>query len=190
MATGDNPSPANDSKGRHNPLLSLAWGTTATLDWSGRIIVFVTLVGMFLFLLANVVLRYVSGSGIAWAYEIHALLLPWVVAGGLVMASARGRNIAITLLADMLDGRALVALNLVIQTIIVGIAVSILWSSQPILKASQFQSFSTLGIKQIWGYSSLVYAFTAMALIAVLEVLRTLAGGAIDGRDPRQGSLS
>jgi TRAP-type C4-dicarboxylate transport system permease small subunit len=190
MPTGGDTFPADGRKGRHSPFLSLARRATIILDWSGRVIVFVCLVSMFLFLLANVVLRYVSGSGIAWAYEIHALLLPWLVAGGLVMASARGRNIAISLLADMLNGRALLALNLVIQGVILVIAVSVLWSSQPILKASQFQSFSTLGLKQIWGYSSLVYAFAAMALIAALEIARTLAGEDVVDRDPSHSSLS
>lgn len=160
------------------------------LDWSGRLIVFVCLASMFLFLLVNVFLRYVSGSGIAWAYEIHALLLPWLVAGGLVIASARGRNIAISLLADMLYGRKLIILNIVIQSIIMVIALSILWSSQPILKASQFQSFSTLGIKQVWGYSSLVYAFAAMALIAALEIIRMIAGEDVADHDLSDGSLS
>nr|CAD6628429.1 TRAP transporter small permease [Rhizobium sp. TCK] len=190
MTSGGNGFPVTDGEGPSSPLLSLAAGATAVLDWSGRLIVFVCLFGMFLFLLVNVVLRYISGSGIAWAYEIHALLLPWLVAGGLVIASARGRNIAISLLADMLYGRKLIILNIVIQSIIIVIALSILWSSQPILKASQFQSLSTLGIKQIWGYSSLVYAFAAMAVIAALEILRAVAGGAVTDRDASHASLS
>jgi len=190
MSTGNHKFPANNRKGRYSPFLGLARKTTLTLDWSGRVIVFVCLVSMFLFLLTNIVLRYISGSGIAWAYEIHALLLPWLVAGGLVIASARGRNIAISLLADMLYDRALLALNLVIQGIILVIALSVLWSSQPILKAAQFQSFSTLGLKQIWGYSSLIYAFAAMALIAALEIVRTLAGEDVVDRDPSHSSLS
>jgi TRAP-type C4-dicarboxylate transport system permease small subunit len=70
------------------------------------------------------------------------------------------------------------------------IAVSVLWSSQPILKASQFQRLSTLGIKQIWGYSSLVYAFGGMALIAVLDVLRVLLERDVSASDPTKTSLS
>lgn len=183
-------SPANGRKGLRRPFLGLVRGTTTALDWSGRLIVVAALASMFLALLANVLLRYVFGSGIAWAYEIHALLLPWLTAGGLVVASARGRNIAVSLLANILTGRARLALNLVIHAIIVVIAVSVLWSSQPILKASQFQTLSTLGIKQIWGYSSLVYAFTAMALIAALEIVRTLVGEDVIDHEPEHASLS
>jgi len=65
-----------------------------------------------------------------------------------------------------------------------------LWSSQPILRASQFQTLSTLGIKQIWGYSSLVYAFGAMAIIAALDMVHVLATGASRIDDPTNSSLS
>jgi TRAP-type C4-dicarboxylate transport system permease small subunit len=190
MSAGDNPSPENGRKGRNRPFLGLVRGTTTSLDWSGRVIVFACLVSMFFALLANVVLRYAFGSGIAWAYEIHALLLPWMVAGGLVIASARRRNIAITLLSDLLTGRALLGLNLIIQGTILVIAVSVLWSSLPILRASQFQTLSTLGIKQVWGYSSLVYAFGSMALIAAFDIVRTLAGEDIADHYPGNASLS
>lgn len=190
MPAGDKPSPENGRKGRARPFLGPVRGLTNLLDWSGRLIVVACLAAMFVALLVNVVLRYVLGSGIAWAYEIHALLLPWLVAGGLVIASARGRNIAITLTSDLLKGRALLGLNLAIQTTILVIALAVLWSSQPILKASQFQTLSTLGITQVWGYSSLVYAFGAMALIAALDIVRTLAGEDVIDHDPTHASLS
>lgn len=190
MPAGDNPSPENGRKGRARPFLGLVRGTTTTLDWSGRLIVVACLSAMFVALLVNVVLRYAFGAGIAWAYEIHALLLPWLVAGGLVIASARGRNIAITLMSDLTRGRTRLMLNFVIHAVILVICVSVLWSSQPILKASQFQTLSTLGIKQVWGYSSLVYAFGCMALIAALDLSRTLAGEDITDPDPGHASLS
>ena len=183
-------SPEDGGKGRINPFLDLAHGVTKLLDWSGRIIVAACLASMFVALLVNVVLRYAFGSGIPWASEIHAILLPWLVAGGLVIASARGRNIAITLLSDLLNGRVLLGLNLFIQSTTFVIAICVLWSSQPILKASQFQTLSTLGVKQVWGYSSLVYAFAAIALIAAFNTVRTLLGEDVADHDPEHASLS
>lgn len=144
------------------------------LDWSGCLIAVACLAMLFAALLTNVILRYFFGSGIAWAYEIHALLLPWMVAGGIVIASARGSNIAITLLPEMLNASQRRTLRFVINTVIAVIAVSVLWTGQPILKASKFQSLSTLGIKQIWGYSSMVYAFGGMAVIALIEAATAL----------------
>jgi TRAP-type transport system small permease protein len=190
MAAGDKKSPETAGRGRKSPFLGPVRSISTTLDWSGRLIVAACLTFMFVALLLNVILRYVFGSGIAWAYEIHAILLPWLVAGGLVIATARGRNIAITLLSDTLKGRALLGLNLVISIAVLVISVSVVWTSQPILKASQFQTLSSLGIKQIWGYSSLAYAFGAMAVIAALDILRTLAGEDIAEHNPEHASLS
>ncbi len=189
MRSGDRMSP-DTRKGRKRPFLGFARGLTNLLDWSGRLIVVVCLAAMFAALLVNVVLRYAMGSGIAWAYEIHAVLLPWLVAGGLVIASARSRNIGVTILSDMLPRHLRLWLNLLIQGVILAISVSVLWGSQPILKAAQFQTLSTLGIKQVWGYSSLAFAFAAMAMLAVLAILRTLSGKDVSELDLDETSLS
>ena len=180
---------AEGGKGPKGLFLTWAGGLVSALDWSGRLIAVICLGVMFAALLVNVVLRYVLGSGITWAYEIHAILLPWLVAGGIVIASARGRHIAVSLLSSLLTGRALSVLVLIIQGAIFAISISILWSSQPILKASTFQTLATLGIKQVWGYSSLVFAFGSMALIALLEIVQILAGKQPQDQNP-EASLS
>ena len=190
MAAGDRTSPAESGKGRRRPFVRRIAGVSTVLDWSGRLVAVACLVFMFAALLVNVILRYAFGAGIAWAYEIHALLLPWLVAGGIVIAAARGRNIAITLLPDTLGGRGRLGLMLAVEVAILVISVSVLWSSQPILKASQFQTLSTLGIKQIWGYASLVYAFAGMAVIAAVDILRLLLGEDVIDHDPGHASLS
>jgi len=190
MSSGDQKVPQNGGEGPVRPFLAVVAGVSRLLDWSGRIIAAACLGFMFVALLVNVILRYSFGEGIAWAYEIHALLLPWLVAGGIVIAAARGRHIAITIVADLLDLRTRRYLELAVHTAVLAIAVSVLWSSQPILKASQFQTLSTLGIKQVWGYSSLVYAFGAMALIAVVDMLRVLGGEDVIDHDPTHASLS
>jgi TRAP-type C4-dicarboxylate transport system permease small subunit len=189
IGRGDRATPRGDAKGARSPFLRAIEQVVGLLDFSGRLIAATLLGFMFVALLANVVLRYAFGSGIAWAYEIHALLLPWVVAGGMVIAAARGRNIVVTLLPDMLGPQAARLVGLVAQAAVAAICVGVLVSSQPILRASQFQTLSTLGVKQIWGYASLIYAFAGMALIAALEIVRLLAGGATT-RDPAATSLS
>jgi TRAP-type transport system small permease protein len=186
---GKGPAPER-RRGRADQIARAARLPILVLDWTGRITAVTCLTAMFVALLVNVVLRYAFNGGIPWAYEIHALLLPWLVAGGLVMASAQGRNIAVTLLPDMLPTRLRIGVNLVIHGLVLLIAVNVLWSSQPILRASQFQTLSTLGIKQVWGYASLIYAFSALALIAALEIVRTLAGEDVSNRDPQHASLS
>lgn len=164
----------------------LAWLT----EGSAKVIAVACLAFMFGALLVNVILRYAFSSGIPWAYEIHAVLLPWLVAGGVVIAAANGANIAITLLPGMLGPRGARVLLGVVQIAILVISLSVLLSSQPILRASQFQTLSTLGIRQVWGYASLVCAFGGMALFAVLDLMRVMLGGLSWDRDPGANSLS
>ncbi|QFT93587.1 Tripartite ATP-independent periplasmic transporter, DctQ component [Roseovarius sp. THAF9] len=191
MSTGGSKKPSHEvGKGRARPFPRAVLGVVSAFEWSGKIIAVATLAVMFFALFTNVVLRYAFGSGIPWAYEIHAVLLPWLVAGGIVIAAAQGRNIAIALLPNMLNQRSRLALLLLVNVLVVVISVSVLWSSQPILKASQFQRLSTLGIKQIWGYSSLVYAFGAMSVIGVLHAAQLLIEGAPRQDDPANKSLS
>lgn len=190
MTAGGPNDPQATGRGRARPLLRGICGVISALEWSGKIIAVATLTVMFVALFMNVVLRYAAGSGIPWAYEMHAVLLPWLVAGGIVIAAARGRNIAIDLLPGMMPPPARLFILLSVNVVIVVIAASVLWSSQPILKASTFQRLSTLGIKQIWGYSSLIYAFGGMSVIAALSALRLLVEGAPDDNDPANTSLS
>ncbi|MEN9063442.1 MULTISPECIES: TRAP transporter small permease [Ponticoccus] len=164
--------------GRQRPLvhglLTLCRGLTLGLDYSARVIAVTAMAVMFTLLLMNVVLRYIFTTGIPMAYEIHAVLLPWLVAGGLVVASARNRNIAVTLLPDMMPPALRRLILIAVQGIVLVIAVSIVWSGQPILRASTFQSLSTLGIKQVWGYASLPYSFACISVIATCDLLRLI----------------
>lgn len=75
------------------------------IEGSGAAIIFATLSFTFCALLVNVVLRYAFGSGLAWAYEIHAILFPWLVAGGIAVASVRGWHISVDALIGILPTR-------------------------------------------------------------------------------------
>lgn len=190
MNHGDNRTPQAHGQGRSRPALTLLTGVVGAIEWTGKVIAFAMLAFTFVTLFVNVFLRYAFGTGIPWAYEIHAVSLPWLVAGGVVIAAARSRNITITLLPDLLSPANTRILLVVTNLFIALIAAKVLWESQPILKASTFQTLSTLGIKQVWGYASLVYAFGAMSLIAAIDIVRLLLAPPPETRDPAHSSLS
>jgi TRAP-type transport system small permease protein len=148
-----------------------AAGTVGLLDLSGRLIVVVCLAFMFVALLANVILRYAFGSGIVWAHEIHAILLPWLVGGGIVLATARGRNIAVQLLPDLIGRTGRIWVLALVHGMVIAISLAVLWTGQPIFRASSFQTLSTLGVRQVWGYASLIYAFAGMTVIAAANLV-------------------
>ncbi len=166
------------ARGRQRPLahqtVAVCRWLTRWLDMSARVIAVAALGVMFGLLLMNVVLRYIYTTGIPMAYEIHAVLMPWLVAGGLVAAAAQNRNIAVTLLPDLVPPGFRRWIFVAVQVALLIIAVSVVWTSQPILRASTFQSLSTLGIKQVWGYASLPYSFACIAVIATCDLLRLI----------------
>ncbi|MDO5659192.1 MAG: TRAP transporter small permease subunit [Paracoccus sp. (in: a-proteobacteria)] len=152
-------------------------GIVWLLDLSGRIICAATLVVLFAGLLANVVLRYVYGQGLGWAYEIHAILLPWMIAGGVVIATVHSRNIAITILPDVLSLGRQRLLFILVSLLTLLISVFVVWSSFPIIRAAQYQRISSLGgISQLWGYVSLIYGFGAIAIICACDLIATSTG--------------
>jgi TRAP-type transport system small permease protein len=170
-------SPATDpAGGRQRPLVQgivgACRGVTHWLDLTARGIAVAALGVMFALLFMNVVLRYLFTTGIPMAYEIHAVLLPWLVAGGLVVATAQNRNIAVTLLPDMLAPSLRRWIFVAVQAALLVIALAVIWTGQPILRASTVQSLSTLGIKQVWGYASVPYSFACIAIIATCDLLR------------------
>lgn len=155
---------------------NLAGKITSTIYLSGATVVVVTLVTMFGAILANVILRYFFGGGITWASEIPAILFPWSIAGGMVMASAQGRNIAVDIIAGILPAPVRRMLAIAVNLFVSLISVGVVYYSMPIIKASQFSRLAETGIPQIYGYSSLLYAFSMIAVLGLLAVLEYALG--------------
>lgn len=165
-----------EQEGGH-PAPPLLRGVVSTMEASGRLICVVTLVVLFVGLMANVILRYAYGRGLDWAYDIHAILLPWLIAGGVVIATVQSRNIAITILPDLLSPSGKRLLFILVSALTLLISVFVVWSSFPIIRAAQFQRISALGgISQLWGYASLVYGFGGIALICLCDLVAALMG--------------
>lgn len=152
-------------------------GIVAAMEASGRLICVATLVVLFVGLMANVILRYALGRGLDWAYDIHSILLPWLIAGGIVIATVHSRNIAITILPDVLSPAARRALFILVSALTLLISIFVVWSAFPIIKAAQYQRISALGgISQLWGYASLIYGFGGIALLCLCDIVAALMG--------------
>lgn len=157
---------------------------TNLLGWSGQVICVVSLAFLFVALTVNVVLRYAFGSGLSWAYDVHVIVFPWMIAGGVVLATTRGGHIAITILRDALNLPPARMLYILVCFIVMVIAVAVLWSSIPVLRASQFQKIQALGgVSQFWGYLSLMYAFGGIALASLLDIFTVISTGTNVSRD-------
>jgi len=65
-----------------------------------RAVLWLSTVVIFVILVANTLLRYVTGSSLQWANEVPELLFPWLVMAGVVIAAQHGAHIATTFLMD------------------------------------------------------------------------------------------
>ena len=165
-----------DRQGRLRPFLSFTHLVMAAIYWSAVAIFIAVLSALFAALFVNVVLRYAFNEGIAWAYEIPSILFPWAVASAIVIAAVLGRNIQIALLAGLLPPGARRLVGVCVYAATVAICAVVVWTSMPTLKAAQFMRLAETGIPQIWGMSSLVYAFVAVALVSAIDAMRLMAG--------------
>lgn len=144
------------------------------IDLVGTFAVVITITIIFLSLLSNVILRYILDASISWAYEIPSLLFPWMVAGGIVMAAARGKDISVTVISDLLPIKLHKVLMVLIHATIAVISVSIMVTGKNILMASKFQKLPETGIAQVWGYSSIYFAFSLVFILCLLHILTIL----------------
>ncbi len=157
-------------------MIGICKKVTSIIDMTGIVIVCGTLVTMFVALLVNVLLRYIFSEGITWAYEMHHILLPWLVAGGAVMASARGANIAVSVLVDVVPEviRRVIVIAVYVATAVISSVVA--YTSMPIVRAAKFSRLPETHIPQMYGYISILYCFYAIAIIAALYAIRTALG--------------
>lgn len=160
------------------------------INWSGAAITIATLSFMFFAILCNVILRYFFDSGITWAYEIPAILFPWTVAGGVVMATAQGRHIAVEAITIALPERLRWLLAIAINLFTCATSVGVVYYSLPIVKASQWSRLAETGIPQIYGYSSMIYAFSMVAILCLLTTLEFLMGRRAKVVDPTETNYS
>lgn len=171
-------------------LLPIIGGIISTLGMSGKIVAAACLMVMFGALLVNVILRYFFRSGLIWAYEIHSILLPWLIAGGMVVAAALGRHIVINLLPSLLNDAQRKVLFIAINFSVALVSIIILWTGLPILRASRFQTIPALGVTHFWGYLSLYYAFSGIAVISICDMARLALGYRAEEPDLENSSLS
>ena len=158
--------------------------------WSGVAIFAVTVTALFVAIFVNVVLRYIFEQGISWAYEIPAILFPWLVAGAIVVATASGRNIQVALLIKFLSPAPRRIVGLAVQLTMVLVSLGVIWTSGPILMSSQFTKLSETGISQVYGVSSLIYCFAMIAVIAAIDFVRLLRGSVYMDAAAAETSLS
>jgi len=132
-----------------------------------RVVLWLSTAVIFVILVANTLLRYLTGSSLQWANEVPELLFPWLVMAGVVIAAQHGAHIATTFLMDALGApvRRLVATA-------TWLVVALLYGTLAIatLRMLEIVHDEKTPILQLPGSVTYACVMTGMALLAVLAL--------------------
>lgn len=129
---------------------------------------------MFVSLMAEVIVRYLTNQGMGWPTEMPNILFPWLVMGGVVMAAQRGQHIAVTALNGMLgkgDNRILLVSH---QILIAATFFYLAWIGLDVIEITGSEAYPVTGITAQWAYLAMIFGFVGLGLTALTTLVRVL----------------
>ncbi len=154
------------------PALRIANVIGLILDYVAIIIAISAITSIFLALMAEVVIRYFTTSGLGWPNEVPNLLFPWLVMGGIVVAAQRGIHIAAEAIRGFLNIRRLRVLLMAIHAMVMVSFIYLAWLSLQVIAITKTQVFPMTGLGQAWAYSALLFGFGGIAIASVVNLVR------------------
>ncbi|TBN38979.1 TRAP transporter small permease [Paracoccus subflavus] len=160
--------------GKADPaVLRAANAVGLVLDSVAVLIATSAVVLIFLALMAEVVVRYLTTAGLGWPNEVPNLLFPWLIMGGIVIGAHRGAHIAAEFIRGHLSTGQLRVLMMGINLLVAGVFAALAWLSLGVIGITRTQVFPITGIGQAWAYGSMLFGFGGIALASVVNAVRT-----------------
>ncbi len=153
-------------------------GVTSAVRWIDRIITACaiviavsSLVVLFMSLMAEVVVRYITNQGMGWPTEVPNLLFPWMVMAGIVLAAQRGQHIAVNNLLAFLKTPAIRALLIALNLLAALTFFYLSWVGMDVIEITGSEVYPVTGITAQWAYMSLIAGFVGLGLTALTTVV-------------------
>lgn len=138
------------------------------------VVALTTLVFMFLALMAEVVVRYLTNQGLGWPSELPNLVFPWLVMSGIVLAAQRGQHISVTALLHVLRTPGRRALLLVLQVLAALTFFYLAWVGMEVIEVTGSEVYPVTGISARWAYLALIAGFTGLGITALTTMVKLL----------------
>lgn len=132
------------------------------------------LVAMFVALMLEVIVRYVTNSGLGWTTEVPNLLFPWLVMGGIVLAAQRGQHISVRVLLQFLSIGATRVLFIFLHAMLFSVFVYLYFVGLQVIEVTGSEVFPVTRMSAKWAYLSLLAGFVGIALTALTSVVYLL----------------
>ncbi|UEM24188.1 TRAP transporter small permease (plasmid) [Skermanella mucosa] len=153
---------------------SIIQGADTVIAVAATVIAIGALVSLFLSLMAEVVVRYLTTQGLGWPSEMPNILFPWLVMAGIVLAAQRGAHISVTLILDMLGRRGARLLLLGMQVVVAATFFYLAYIGLAVIEITGSEVYPVTGISARWAYLSLIVGFIGVGLTAVTTFGRLL----------------
>lgn len=157
-----------------HPALRIANVIGLVIDRVAMVIAIASVVAIFLALMAEVVIRYMTQSGLGWPNEVPNLLFPWLIMGGIVVGAQRGSHIAAEAFQSFLSDEKLRVLLVLINLLVAASFAYLAYLSLQVISITKAQVFPMTGLGQAWAYSSLLFGFGGVALASLVNLVRVL----------------
>lgn len=159
---------------RNNQVLAPVRWVDHLIDTLSVVIAVSTITVMFLSLMAEVVVRYVTNQGMGWPTEIPNLLFPWLVMSGIVLAAQRGKHIAVTSIQGFLSRGANRLLLLLLQLLVAATFFYLAWVGLFVIEITGSEVYPVTQVSAKWAYMAMIAGFTALGLTALTTLIRVI----------------
>jgi TRAP-type C4-dicarboxylate transport system permease small subunit len=149
------------------------WADTA-ITVAAIVISVSALVFMFLALMAEVFVRYMTNQGLGWPTELPNLLFPWLVMSGIVLAAQRGQHISVTAIYGLLNRAATRGLLLLLQVLIAATFFYLAWVGLDVIEITGTEVYPMTRVSAHWAYLALIVGFVGVGLTALTTMVRLL----------------
>ena len=153
---------------------SLIHITDLTIEVSSKIIAVITLVVMFLSLMAEVIVRYVTNQGMGWPTEIPNLLFPWLMMSGIVLAAQYGKHIAVETIRAFLSKNLNRVLLMSLQVVIICTFFYLAQVGLFVIEITGSEVYPVTKVSAKWAYLSIIVGFVALGLTGITTFFRLL----------------
>jgi len=149
------------------------------LQWLFKVFDFLVVIGMAvisILIFTNVVLRYGFSSGISSAVEISRVILVWVIFLGAVVGLAKGAHLSVDVMVARLPHKARFACFVVAYGLMLWCCWLLGQGSWALTRIEWGNVTPLTGVPVGLTYAAGVVAAVMMALVLVIELLRSLRG--------------
>ena len=162
---------------RRNGLVGIARGMERAIERGCNFVMLVSGLALLVLLNVVVVLRYAFEGGFSFAPDLSELFFCIFVMAGIVQAARMGAHVATQLLLHTLQGRARLALTLLIHAVTACTFLVLGWYAFKNALLAHDQTTPVLQIPWSVGYGCLSVGLTLVALCSLAAIVRYALAG-------------